>query len=75
MFPSYSIGERQNTRQKQPGVEAAEQQEDDGACSVRNIETDMFVQESQEPQQQQRAETNPSVDTILATFGNIFLEQ
>ena len=35
----------------------------------------MLVQESLELQQQQRAQTNPSVDTILATFGNVFLEQ
>ena len=35
----------------------------------------MVVQESLEQQQQQWAQTNPSVDTILATFGNIFLEQ
>ena len=62
------MGERRNTRRKQPGIEAVEQQEDDGAYSVRNIEADMLVQESLEPQQQQRAQTNPSVDT---TFGYI----
>ena len=72
MFPSYSNGERRNTRRKQPGIKAAEQQEDDGLYSVRNIEADILLQESLEPQQQQRAQTNPSVDT---TFGNIFLEQ
>ena len=74
VFPSYSMGERQNTRRKQPGIEAAEQQEDD-AYSVRNIEADILVQESLEPQQQQSAQTNPSVETILATFGNIFFKQ
>ena len=72
---SVSMGERRNARRKQPGVEAAELQEDDGAYNVRNIEADMLVQESLEPQQPQRAQTNPSVDTILATFGNIFLKQ
>ena len=69
------MGERRNARRKQPGVEAAELHEDDGAYNVRNIEADMLIQESLEPQQQQRAQTNPSVDMILATFGNIFLEQ
>ena len=45
-------------------AETVEEQEADGAYGVGDREVDKLVQELQESQQQQRAQTNSSIETI-----------